>query len=97
MKTSLPAWNQPLAAITDPLQFALQSLPFIDIPAKGRIGHHIRKGRLDRAIALCAAGQLTLWKRVWVSARSVSLLEQLARLKQVEALLRIQAGHSAPA
>lgn len=77
----------------DPLQYAIQALPALDIPAKGRIAHHIRRGRIDRAIALCAAGQLHLWKHIWANARSVSVLDQLSRLKQVEDLLRAYAGY----
>lgn len=82
---------------TDPLQFAIQSLLGLDIPAKGRIAHHIRTGRLERAIGLCAAGQLFLWKRIWINAGRPTLFDQLAKLKQVERLLRIQAGYSAAA
>ncbi len=78
---------------SDPLQYAIQALPELDIPAKGRIAHHIRRGRIDRAIALCAAGQLHLWENIWKNARNMSVLEQLSRLKQVEALLRAYAGY----
>jgi hypothetical protein len=81
--------------ITDRLQIALQAQPLLDIPAKGRIAHHIRTGRLERAIALCAAGHLFLLKKIWIGARPL-LLDQLNQLKQVEALLRREAGYGMP-
>jgi len=65
---------------------ALNLLPAIDIPAKGRIAHHIRTGRFQQALALLNAGQFTLWKSVWGGAKPF-LQEQLSLLKQLETLL----------
>lgn len=69
---------------------ALAALPGLDIPAKGRIAHHIRTGRIHRALALCAAGQLFIWQNIWVSAKPF-LLDQLYLLGRVETLLKTEA------
>ena len=81
-----------LNPVPNSLEAVLQALPFLDIPAKGRIAHHIRTGRLERAIELCAVARLFLWKLVWTKYRPI-LLEQLNQLKHVESLLRMEAGH----
>lgn len=59
----------------------------LDIPAKGRIAHHIRTGRIARALHLCAAAQLFLWQKVWKGGGSL-LLEQVRALSRLENLLR---------
>lgn len=76
--------------VSKALKAAIDALPAIDIPAKGRIAHHIRTGRIHRAIALCGAGQLFIWQNIWGGAGHF-LLEQLNALKQVESLLRTEA------
>jgi len=68
---------------------ALRVIPHLDIPAKGRIVHHIRTGRIQRALALCAAGQLFIWKRIWTGA-GASFLDQLNLLARLEELLRAE-------
>ena len=77
-------------AISSTLKAAIDALPAIDIPAKGRIAHHIRTGRIHQAIALCSAGQLFIWQHIWGGAGHF-LLEQLNALKQIENLLRSEA------
>ncbi len=76
--------------ISQTLTAAIEALPALDIPAKGRIAHHIRTGRIPQALALCAAGQLFIWKHIWAGARPF-LLDQLSLLKQIETLLRTEA------
>jgi hypothetical protein len=77
--------------IPQALKAAIEALPGLDIPAKGRIAHHIRTGRLNQAIALCGAGQLFIWQNIWINARPF-LLEQLNVLKHVESMLRSEVG-----
>ena len=66
---------------------ALALLTRLDIPAKGRIAHHIRTGRIAQALNLCAGAQLYLWRKIWSGAGN-SLLEQVNALGQLEAMLR---------
>jgi len=79
--------------IAEPLQAALRAIVSLDIPAKGRIAHHIRTGRLDQAIELCASGRRFLWGLIHRSARGIAIMEQLEKLKQLEQTLRSYAGH----
>lgn len=70
-----------------PLYQAIDALLNLDIPAKGRIAHHIRTGRINHALSLCAAGQQLLWQKVW-DRSGAAILDQLRLLARVEALLR---------
>lgn len=78
------------------LSTALDRLLQLDIPAKGRIAHHIRNGRINRALALCAQGRVYLWKRVWQHRALPAILDQVQLLCQLEKLL-IQESHNATA
>jgi hypothetical protein len=73
--------------IPQALRQALDALLNLDIPAKGRIAHHIRMGRFNRALALCATGQHLLWQKVWERS-APAMLEQVRLLSQVELILR---------
>lgn len=82
-KTSKPAAETGVSAY---LGQAIDALLNLDIPAKGRIAHHIRTGRLQRALALCGKGRYLLWQKVW-ERNAPAMLDQVRLLGQVEALL----------
>ena len=79
--------GQPAEKLPGALGQILDSLLKLDIPAQGRIAHHIRTGRLHQAVALIGQGQTALWKRVWLHHAVPGILEQLRLLRQVERLL----------
>ena len=66
---------------------AISLLTTLDIPAKGRIAHHIRTGRISNALSLCVGAQQFLWRRIWKGATD-SLLEQMYALDRLVVMLR---------
>lgn len=81
--------TQPVA-----LSQAIQTLVRVNIPAKGRIAHHIRTGRLQQALRLCDEGRKVLSKKLLGRCQS-AIRHELQLLGQIEQLLQssIHAAH----
>lgn len=77
----------PEDGLSSSLRQILDVLLHLDIPAKGRIAHHVRMGRLHRALVLCGRGQQILWQKAWKRAAVPGILDQLQLLSHVERLL----------
>lgn len=95
MLTTKP--KQPeLIGATQPVALgqAIQTLIQVDIPAKGRIAHHIRTGRLQQALRLCDEGRKVLSKKLFGRCQS-AIRHELQLLGQIEQLLQssLHAAH----
>jgi hypothetical protein len=69
-----------------PLGRALHLIASLDIPAKGRIAHHLRTGRIPRAMTLMSSARLLLWRRLWLAADK-HLVDQVGLLARLESVL----------